>query len=169
MKCTQICCVNTTKSKILYLNVCLTHTRNTGCVNFHKGVANVAKKNKKKKRKSSNALNRHHILWQQRHWNYGYAKIIRNHEYLVVPIPANTLHREIHEYVGDIPVPKVRHIKEALDEINRLLKLGAISLDDPLLNRIDLLIFMWDYVEPDTVTALKKQRKVVARFYERQA
>ena len=87
----------------------------------------------------------------------------------MVSIPANTLHREIHEYVGDIPVPRVRHLKEALDEINRLLEFGVIGLDDPLLNRIDLLIFMWDYVEPDTVVALKKQRKVVARFYERQA
>lgn len=124
-------------------------------------------RNRRKRKKVATGYNTHHILWQRRHWNSGYAKILREHDYMKVRVPVGTLHKEIHVSMADIPVPSTWLIKEAICEIDRLLKIGAISLDDPLTARLDLLIFMWDYAAPDTVRALRKQRQIAAR-YERQ-
>lgn len=68
-----------------------------------------------------------------------------------------------------IPIIKPTSAKNALDELNRLYKLGAISQADPISARIDLLIALLDCVEPAAVKALKRQLAIVVIYEERQS
>lgn len=49
----------------------------------------------------------------------------------------------------------------ANNELNRLLKYNAIKESDPLSMRIELLIFIFDYQEPSTTKALRRQLEIV--------
>lgn len=135
------------------------------------GVFNVAKKKKKKSRKKQtfnpSALNTHHILWQARHWNVGYSRALRNNEYMKKLIPRDTLHKEIHCKIADVPVPSGELCKKAYLEIEKRLKEGTIdSKKDSIETRINLLLEVWDYDScPRTVDALLKQRSIVTQFY----
>lgn len=56
-----------------------------------------------------NSSNRHHLIFQGRHWNTGYAKMLREH--FVRPLNV-ALHNELHnEIVHDIPRPTDAEIK----------------------------------------------------------
>lgn len=62
---------------------------------------------KKKKRKRApvqpTGRNRHHLLFQGRHWNVGMAKELRN--YFIYYVPIRT-HNELHNHVlHDVPKP----------------------------------------------------------------
>ena len=125
----------------------------------------VSKGRKKKTRVNSRAKDVHHILWQRRHWDGGWNKILRNHDYFKVLIPRDTLHKRIHEFVGDIPCPDGKHCKLAYEEVERRLDEGTINYYDHLEKRIDLLVELWSEDCPETVKALLKQRDVVSHFY----
>ena len=55
-------------------------------------------------------LDRHHILWQKRHWGYGYAYLLRRSFVRTLDI---SLHRHIHARLADIPVPSGNLCKRA--------------------------------------------------------
>lgn len=131
----------------------------------------MAKRRRKKRKKKSAkkcpiraGYDRHHIFYQGRHYNCAELLQLRNHPYCVVPIPRDTLHREIHEFVGDIPKPSKINAKETLFQIEALEKAGSISLEDSLEKRLDLLAFFFDCVEQPTADALRKQLKIVCKF-----
>lgn len=126
------------------------------------------KHSRKKRRASQSGSNKHHILWQRRYWNSGYLKALREHEYLVVEVPVNTLHHQIHAEMSGIPVMSQSSAKMVLDELTRLQKFGALRLDEPISKRLELLIFMLDGIEASTVKALKKQLRVVISFEQRE-
>ena len=119
----------------------------------------------KKKRRGSNVTDVHHILWQARHWKSGWSKALRTHYYLRVRIPRDTLHRRIHEFVGDIPCPSGRCCKIAFLAIEEALDNGEISFDDRIEDRISFLIGVWKEECPDTVRALSRQRDIISNFY----
>jgi hypothetical protein len=55
-------------------------------------------------------FDRHHILWQKRHWNNGFAYLLRNS--FVRPLDIS-LHRHLHTQLADIPVPSGNLCKRA--------------------------------------------------------
>ena len=56
------------------------------------------------------AKDRHHICYQGRYWNCGYAKAIRNAFIRPVPI---VWHRELHSRLSTVPVPDGALLKQA--------------------------------------------------------
>jgi hypothetical protein len=53
---------------------------------------------------------RHHLLWQKRHWENGFAYLLRGS--FVRPIEVS-LHRQLHAVMRDIPVPTGNQCKVA--------------------------------------------------------
>lgn len=111
------------------------------------------------------ATDRHHLLWYRREYNKGWAKRLRDHWYLSVEIPRDTLHRQIHCEVAHIPVPRVIAIKSALEQLDLLEKFGGISRKDSIEKRLAVLVALFDCIEPPTYDALKKQYEIVCKFY----
>ena len=61
------------------------------------------KKRKKRVKTQLTGRNRHHMLYQARHWNTGIAKTLRH--YFVYYLPIN-IHNELHNHtLTDIPKP----------------------------------------------------------------
>lgn len=56
------------------------------------------------------AKDRHHILYQERYWNNGYAKALRNA--FVRPVPV-LWHRELHRLLTNVPTPNNDLIRQA--------------------------------------------------------
>lgn len=116
--------------------------------------------------KTNNRLDFHHILFQQKHWNSGFAKALRQHPYMGKMIPQRTLHSEIHSKIHDIPTPNGAECKAAYLELLRREQLGLINVEnDSLEVRISFLIEVWEDICPATVAMLKWQREVVSKFY----
>lgn len=110
----------------------------------------------------------HHILFQGKHWQVGYAKLLRDHPYMGKYIPQYTLHREIHSKIHDVPTPNGPECRAAYYELVRREKEGLIDIEhDTFEDRIDFLIEMWEYKCPATVAILRWQREVVSKFYRR--
>lgn len=102
----------------------------------------------------------HHLLWYKRDYSKGWAKRLRDHWYCRVDIPRDTLHREIHNQVRYVPVPRIFIIKEALYQLNLLERFGGISPNDPIEKRLRVLMALFDCCEPATYNALLKQLDV---------
>lgn len=124
----------------------------------------------KQSRKNQNLSARqdiHHLLWTKRSWKGGYIGQLRMHWYCRAPIPKDTLHREIHHYIGSIPLPRGISAKGALEQLVYLEKYGGISPDDNIEKRLKVLIALFECVEDCTADALKIQLAIVRRFYEK--
>lgn len=107
----------------------------------------------------------HHLLWTRRSWKGGAIGELRMHWYCRIPIPRETLHREIHHYIGSIPVPRYQSARSALEQLGYLEKYGGISKEDPIDKRLRVLIALFECTENDTANALKVQLEIVNRFY----
>ena len=128
----------------------------------------MAKKKRRKSKKRNYKLeDSHHILYQKRHWGRSCLKELRDYNYCIIDIPRDTLHRQIHEWLGDIPAPSDYSAKEALRNIRLLEKQGAIDNSDPLEKRLKILIALFDCIEQPTADALKKQLDIVYEFYKK--
>ena len=80
-------------------------------------------------------------------------------------IPQLTLHHEIHEFVGGIPVPKEYNAKDALQQLRLLDQYGAIHDYDPLDVRLGLLATLFDRCDQPTADAFRRQQEIAQRFY----
>lgn len=125
----------------------------------------MSKRTNHKTRKSANYKDRHHILWPQHDWNKGYAKELRNHWYMTIPIPMNTLHHMIHHEITHIPVPRGITAKDALKQLELLERFGALHTYDNIERRLMVIMALFDCCEPETYDALKKQQELVRKFY----
>lgn len=85
-------------------------------------------------------LDYHHIFFQGKHYTQGYAKLLREHPYCGDYIPRDTLHRVLHSRVHDIPTPPGRECKYLCLKLNQALQDGAISQDDTLEHRLQVII-----------------------------
>ena len=121
---------------------------------------------KKKLRLDNSARDWHHCLFQKRHWKSGWAKCLREHEYCGARIPKNTLHRFIHEGVHDVPVADGKSCRIAVEAINDWLEHGLIGIDDPIDQKLETLIKIFNVNEPKTAKVLKKQLEII-RNYQR--
>ncbi|MBR3135184.1 hypothetical protein IKG54_01285 [Candidatus Saccharibacteria bacterium] len=107
----------------------------------------------------------HHLLYQGRHWDKGYAKLLRAHPYLKVYIPQYTLHRKIHSKIHDIPCPNEEELKDAYVEMLCRLRCGQLDIGrDTMQHRLDFLIEMWNEKCPATVAVLKWQRDLAWKY-----
>lgn len=105
-----------------------------------------------------------HILYIHREWSRVYLNRLRLHPYCVINIPRDTLHHFIHANLEKIPAPRGESAKEVLFHLQYLSEHKAISLKDPIEKRIVLLISLFNYMEPATTEALKKQLALVRSF-----
>lgn len=130
-------------------------------------VVIVAKKKKRRKKRRSSyprvnsGNNSHHLLWQRRRWDCGAVKALRSYHYCIIDIPANTLHREIHENINQIPPPSQENARRVLWHIQYLERFGGISERDPIEKRLKVLIALFDCSEQPTADALRKQLEIV--------
>lgn len=127
-------------------------------------------KGKKARRKAKverirNGCDCHHLLYQRKYWDTGYAKLLRNHQYFKITIPIASLHSQIHRELFNIPRPKDEHLRRAYLVLNILLECQQISLDDPYEKRLDVLIEVWKDTAPQTAEALKIEREIIRSYY----
>lgn len=124
--------------------------------------------NRRKYRKPQTAnyhsTDRHHIFFQRRHYTGNLLKL-RLFHYCIVAIPRNTLHKTIHEYIGDIPAPREKNVSLILAILCELEKGGLISNNDNIQKRLSVLINVMEDIEPRTAEALYKQLEIVNEYY----
>lgn len=72
----------------------------------------MAKKKKKKRARIPpiSTRDRHHLCFQKRYWNKGYAKAICTAFVRYVPV---VYHRELHSMLKTVPVPPAEMLKKA--------------------------------------------------------
>lgn len=110
---------------------------------------------------------RHHLCFIARRWKTGYLAELRKFHYCIILIPRNSLHRLIHEYVGCVPPPSGRNAKDALEQLRMLERYGAISDDDSIEKRLEVLAALFDCCEQPTADAFRRQLEVAHRFYHK--
>lgn len=127
----------------------------------------------KKRRKRSrvvqyNEKDTHHLLFQGRHWKQGYAKLLREHPYFKVEIPKDTLHRELHSKLHDLPTPNGTECKLAYQLVLEGIASGRLDPEhDTAEKRLEFLIEVWKDKCPATAAMLSWQRDILAKFYGR--
>ena len=121
-------------------------------------------KKKRASSKSPHCKDVHHLCYQKRHWVHGSAMALRNFHYTQIRIPKNTLHHQIHVEVEHVPEPKDESAAFALEQLHILEGYGAISDDDPIEKRLNLLASLFDYSDQPTADGFRAQLKVVYQF-----
>ena len=115
----------------------------------------------------SKEINNHHILYCRKKWNTGHAKLLRCHPFMQAKIPSESLHEEIHAQVPEVPVPSLSRCKMAFEVLVDLEQRGALHRNASLMDRLDLLIFIWGGYDgmDDTLEALQRQKEIAQKFY----
>lgn len=112
-------------------------------------------------------LDYHHLLYQRKHWQHGWAKILREHPYCGGYIPQDTLHRAIHAKLHDIPTPNGKDCKIAVEALDSWLNAGYISLDDDMSRKLEILAKCFRAKCPATTAMLDWQREIITKFYNK--
>lgn len=132
------------------------------------------KRRKKRQQKSEKYIrhlareNYHHLLFQRKHWQQGYAKILREHSYCGGYIPQATLHREIHSKAHDVPTPNGSDCRYAITKLNEMLEQGIIDINDRLDRKAQILSSIFSERCPATSAMLLWQSEIISKFYGRQ-
>ena len=136
-----------------------------------KGGANVAKKRQRyvgrRKRvyhPPTTPLDKHHLCFIGRRWNNGWLASFRKYWYCIVKIPRDTIHRYIHENLATISPPSPENAKAALEQLWELNKYGAIHDTDSIERRLEVLIALFDCVEPKTTEGFRKQLELIREY-----
>lgn len=108
-----------------------------------------------------------HLLWIKSKWSRGYIKALRNHAWMKVLIPRDTLHKEIHHQIRSIPLPEKEDAKRVFELLTRLEASGELDMNAGIEERLEFLVA--NITTPDTVAALKKQLEIVRQFYSRES
>lgn len=118
--------------------------------------------------KTSRTEDYHHLLFQRRHWQQGYAKTLREHPYMGIYIPRDTLHRALHSKIHDVPTPNGAECRLAVETLRQLEKQGAIDpAHDSAEKRLDFLIDLWGEKCPATVAVLAWEKDVIAKYFKK--
>lgn len=131
----------------------------------------MAKHKRKKKRArrknytpSAHVRDTHHICWQRYKWASGNVRALRDYWYCRINIPKNTLHKKIHAGMSEVPPPRDVNAKFALGQLQYLEQYDAISEFDSIERRLNILIEIFEDIEPETTNALRKQLQIVCEF-----
>ena len=84
-------------------------------------------------------------------------------------LPRDTLHREIHSKIHDVPTPNGKDCRRAFEELVRRENSGLIDIEhDSFQQRIDFLDEMWgDSHCEATLALLNWQAEIVKKFCKR--
>ena len=74
------------------------------------------------------------------------------------------MHLMIHTHVSNVPTPRPINASEALKQLRLLEKYNAIKEADDIEKRLKVLIALFDEVEPDTTSALRRQLAIVCDY-----
>lgn len=119
---------------------------------------------KQKKQMQANLYDRHHLCFIKRRWNKGSIYELRQFHYCIILIPKNTLHHFIHENMTNIPIPSELAAEGALEQLRNLEKYGAISDDDPIEKRLNLLAALFDCIAQPTADGFREQLALIRKF-----
>lgn len=106
----------------------------------------------------------HHLCWPRSSWNAGYAHAIRNYPYFVVELPKDTVHREIHHQMRQVPVPSAFAAHTAWQQIKILEHFGVLHPDDPPEKRLGILVGLFDCSSQKTADAFRRQAKIIRKY-----
>lgn len=125
------------------------------------------KKSRRKKNPRSGSIylrDTHHLCYQKNKWTRGYLRELRDYWYCRILIPRNTLHRQIHLEVPDVPAPSPISAKSALEQLGYLEEYGSITEFDSIERRLELLASLFDCSDQPTADAFRAQLEIVRRF-----
>lgn len=105
---------------------------------------------------------RHHLLYQRRHYTGFWANKLRYHPYSIILIPKNTMHRAIHRAVDDITVPSEDKCKDVYERLCEKWDAGEVKETDNIEKRLDVLIELFASA-PATIECLKRQKDVAKK------
>lgn len=105
----------------------------------------------------------HHIFFQRSNWSRGALKILRQHPYCKIYIPRD-LHDAIHVKIRNVPTPSFENAIEALKQLRYFELYDNVREHDDFEQRLKVLIFLFEAIEPDTVACLKKQLEIVRNY-----
>lgn len=119
---------------------------------------------KKKTLVNPKAFDAHHLLWEKRMYSHGYARALREHPWLRIYIPRDTLHRWIHHNMRCIPVPDGKDARKCFELLMRMERAGELDYKADILERLDFLI---EHLTSEaTVEGLKQQRNLITLYRE---
>lgn len=118
------------------------------------------------KKKSSVRQDYHHLLWTKNHWSFGYAKLIRDHPACGAYIPQKSLHRKIHEFIGDISCPSDTQCKKAYIKLIAYYDDGRVTEDSPIEKKLEVLIKCFKH-NKQTIRDLERELKIVREYKEK--
>ena len=116
---------------------------------------------------SRKSTDKHHIFWYHKDYDRGWKKRLRDYWYCSIEIPRDTLHHIIHYEISHIPTPHSSNIKLVMEQLKSLEYHNAIHHSDTLDQRLNLLMSLFQYLEPATYEALLKQYLIVCNFYNK--
>lgn len=125
----------------------------------------LIRREKRKQQSRGGSHDRHHILYQRVNWSRGALTILRQYHYCKVYIPRD-LHDRIHENVRNIAPPRLVNAIDAIKQLRDLELHDSINELDDFEKRLKVLIFMFEYIEPETTECLKRQLEIVHEYYE---
>lgn len=105
----------------------------------------------------------HHLLWTRNHWDFGYAKLIREHPCCGAYIPQKSLHRKIHEFIGDVACPSDTQCKKAYIKLCAYYDDGRLSKDSNIEKKLEVLTKCFKH-NKQTVRDLERQLKIVREY-----
>lgn len=119
----------------------------------------------KKQQKRRGYINCHHLVWPRKDWNGEYAHNLRELSCFKVYIPAETLHKLIHEETWGIPCPNEVICRIVYDEVVRDLALGAVAEEwDSLPFRLEYLAGKFEELAPRTAKAIRQEKLIIERW-----
>lgn len=121
-------------------------------------------KRKKKQRTIANIRDTHHLCYQRRKWERGSLKKLRGYWYCKISIPRDTLHRVIHRELSEIPPPSEQGAKNALWQLEMLERFSAISVYDPIEQRLELLASLFDCSDQPTADGFREQIRIIREY-----
>lgn len=129
----------------------------------------MTKKKKRYKRKKKQYINpsfrdTHHLCYQQRQWERGNLKRLKDFWYCKIKIRRDTLHRYIHNNLSNITPPKDLNAKKALEQLELLEKYCAISEFDSIERRLEILASLFDSCDQQTADDFRKQMQLICEF-----
>lgn len=113
----------------------------------------------------------HHIWFQRRHYQQGWAKVLREHWYCKILIPQATLHRELHSKIHDVPTPNGDICRSLVNDIDLLYEKGIIGENDTPLMRVTIISNLLSRYKGLSATkaVINWQLEVIWKLYRRQS
>ena len=121
----------------------------------------------KKQQKRRGYINCHHLIWQRKDWSEEYAHKLRELACFKVYIPAETLHKLIHEEMWGIPCPNEVICRIVYDEVMGDLSTGKMMGDkwNSVLYRLEYLAEKFEALAPLTAKAIRVEKRIIELWY----